>query len=204
EVRTLIDHAVENNPFQKQQEQSYQSAKLQTKIAKSNYYPRLTAFFDYSRRVPEFDLIFKNLENEFTWFAGLSLRWNLFNGFADKINVEQAKIQEKIAREQMVDSRRNLISNVKSLYDNLQALREIIEINKTNLESAREEYRLAQERYNVGSGTALELRDAQVRLTNAEQILVATEYNAAITYARLQQAIGKLGSNYGGNESDMN
>ena len=69
---------------------------------------------------------------------------------------------------------------------------EIVEIDKKNLEAAREEYRLANERYRLGSGTSLELREAQVNLTQAEQILVSAEYNTIINYLELQEAIGKI------------
>ncbi len=192
DLETLMDQALKNNPQHMQQIQTYQSSKLQTKLARSSYFPRFTAFFSYSRRVPKFNLIYEELENEFTWFAGVSIRWNLFNGFADKYSVEQAKIRESNSQEQLIEFRRNLKASVKSLYDNLKALQEIVEINKTNLESAREEYRLAQERYRVGSGTALELRDAQVRLTNAEQILVAAEFDSYMAHAELKQAAGEL------------
>ncbi len=48
-----------------------------------------------------------------------------------------------------------------------------------------QEFRLADERYRLGSGTSLELREAQVNLTQAEQILVSAEYNAIITYIEL-------------------
>ena len=58
--------------------------------------------------------------------------------------------------------------------------------------AATEEYRLANERYRLGSGTALELRDAQVRLTEAEQILVAAEYSAINTYIELSESVGKV------------
>jgi outer membrane protein TolC len=120
----------------------------------------------------------------------------VFNGFSDLLNVQKSKINEKITREQIDDARRNIVSSVKSLVDNLKSYKEIIDINRENLESAREQYRLAQERYRVGSGTALEVREAQVGLTRAEQILVSAENNSIITYAQLQEALGELATAY--------
>jgi len=191
-----IQKAISQNPALKQVEEQYRSAKMQVKLAKSTFMPRIRFFYNYSRRVPEFAALYKDFEREYTWSLGLSATWNLFNGFADLVNVQKAKINERILSEQVVDYRRNLKSTIKSLYDNILAYDEIIKINEENLESAREEYRLAQERYRVGSGTALELREAQVNLTRAEQILVSAEYNAYITYVRLKEAVGQLMDSY--------
>ncbi len=193
----MIDRALANNPNLKQLNQDLNSAKLQTKLAVSNFIPSVSGYYFYSRRVPEFSALYEDFfDREYYWSFGLQLRWNLFNGFSDFLNVQKSKINEKITREQIVDTKRNIMSTIKSLADNLQSYQEIIEINKDNLESAREQYRLAQERYRVGSGTALEVRDAQVGLTRAEQILVSAENNAIITYAQLQEALGELANAY--------
>lgn len=193
---SLINAALANNPALKQLEQNYQSAKLQTSLATSTYWPRVGIFYRFSRQTPEFESIFGALDKNYNWFAGLNISWNLFRGFDDYRNRQKAKINEQIARENIVDSRRNIISQVKALSDNLSSYLEIIKINKENLESAKEQYRLAQERYRVGSGTQLEVREAQVNLTQAEQILVGAENNAIITYAQLLEAIGYLSTAY--------
>ena len=62
----------------------------------------------------------------------------------------------------------------------------------SKLEAAKEEYRLAEERYRIGSGTALEVREAQVNLTRAEQTLVAAQYNARIVQAQIEEKIGTI------------
>jgi outer membrane protein len=193
----MFEKALANNPDLKRSEQDLKSAKLQTKLAFSNFVPSVGGFFSYSRTVDQFNLLYKDFfDKEYTWSLGLQFRWNLFNGFSDVLNVQKSKINEKIVREQVDDTKRNIMSTVKSLVDNLESYREIIEINKENLESAREQYRLAQERYRVGSGTALEVREAQVGLTRAEQILVSAENNAMITHAQLREALGELATAY--------
>ena len=90
------------------------------------------------------------------------------------------------------DYKRNVRAIVIRLFDIYTNLNEIIEINEENLEAAKEEYRLATERYNLGSGTSLDVREAQVNLTDAERILVAAEYDLLITYAELLEATGTI------------
>ncbi|MGH1365136.1 MAG: TolC family protein [Calditrichia bacterium] len=195
DVDALIEEALKNSPVLRQQEQLYKSSKLQHKISKSPFLPRLSSFFSYSRPLDGLSQLFESPADgvsDYNWSLGLSLRWNIFNGFSDMVNVQKAKINERLTQEQTLEQRRNLIGDVKSQHNDLLALKEIIEINRTNLEASKEEYRLAAERYRVGAGTALELREAQVKLTNAEQLLVAAKYNALTTSARLKQTVGKL------------
>ena len=196
-VDSMISEALVKNPNINMLQQDLKSAGLQTKLAVSNFVPSVGAFYNYSRTVDQFNLLYKDFfDREYTWSLGLQFRWNLFNGFSDYLNVQKAKINEKIVMEQIDDTKRNVVSSIKALVDNLQSYKEIIDINKENLESAREQYRLAQERYRVGSGTALEVREAQVGLTRAEQILVSAENNAIITHAQLREALGELATAY--------
>lgn len=196
-VDSMISEALVKNPNINMLQQDLKSAGLQTKLAVSNFIPSVSGFYGYSRTVDQFNLLYKDFfDREYTWSLGLQFRWNLFNGFSDYLNVQKAKINEKIVMEQIDDTKRNVVSSIQALVDNLKSYKEIIDINKENLESAREQYRLAQERYRVGSGTALEVREAQVGLTRAEQILVSAENNSIITYAQLQEALGELATAY--------
>ena len=189
---SLVQKALQNNPDIKAGELSIKSSLYDVRLAKSAFLPNLNAFYSYSRRVPQFKGLYEEFNREYSWAVGLSLSWNVFNGFSDYLNVQKAKLGKRYAEQQLLYDKLNLKSKVTNLYNNLNAINEIIEINKTNLESAREDYRLAQESYRLGSGTLLDLRDAQVKLATAEQILVAAEFDAYITYAELQQALGDL------------
>ncbi len=188
----MIQQALSKNPDIKAGEVNVRSAKYGIRLAQSTFLPNLSAFYSYSRTVPRFNRLYENFDRDYSWYVGLNLSWNLFNGFSDFLGVQKARLNSRYTSEQLANNRLNLRSQVSSLYNNLVALNEIIKINQTNLASAQEDYRLAQERYRLGSGTLLDLRDAQVNLATAEQILVSAEFNSYITYAEIQQALGEL------------
>jgi len=196
DLQQMLEEALQKNPEIKASELNVKSTRFGVRLAESAFLPNLRAFYFYQRRVPQFRGLYEKFDREYSWYVGISISWNLFNGFSDYLGVQKAKLNQRYAAQQLDDNRRNLKAKVTTLYHNLNSLNEIIKINEKNLESAREDYRLAQERYRLGSGTLLELRDAQLNLANAEQILVSAEYNAYITYAELQQALGKLVDSY--------
>ncbi|MEJ2536559.1 MAG: TolC family protein [Calditrichia bacterium] len=188
----LLDESVKNQPALHSQELAVKSKELSVALAKSAYYPTLGARLRYSRDNEILEKIYTDLNLNWSYSIGIGLSWNLFNGFADHVNVQKSKINLKNARLDLADYKRTLRSDIRNLYNSYNALLEIVKIDQKSLEAAREEYRLANERYRLGSGTSLELREAQVNLTGAEQVLVAAEYNAIITYIELYEAIGKV------------
>ncbi len=65
-----------------------------------------------------------------------------------------------------------------------------VDVAKDGLASAEEDLKLSQEKYNVGSGTILELLDAQVNLQKARQQYVVALTQARIAEAQIERARG--------------
>jgi len=193
DVEDLIKHAEEMNPDLKRNEEDVNSYDLSVSRSWAVVWPALGAFFNYNRANEGFDRVYtKDWSKNWSMNWGLSLRWNLFNGFQDKVRIQKSKLALRNAQETYEETRRNLRSTIVQLVDNFNSYLEIIQINEGNLEAAQEEYRLAEERYRIGSGTSLEVREAQVNLTRAEEVLVAAKYNARMSQARLEQALGVI------------
>lgn len=191
-LEELTQTAYQNQPEIQRREMDARARALAVGISKSRFLPSLGAFFSYSRSNSELDKIYSDLNLNWDISFGLSGRWNLFNGFADQVRVQNSKIAHKNALLDLEDYKRNLKSDVSILYNTYKNLEEIVEINKENLKAAQEEYRLATERYRLGSGTSLDVRESQVNLTDAERILVSAEYNLIITYAQLLESLGTI------------
>jgi outer membrane protein TolC len=193
DVDELFNQAQEMNPDLKRNEEDVNSFDLGVSRSWAVIWPALGAFFNYNRANEGFDRVYtKDWGKNYSMNWGLSLRWNLFNGFQDKVRIQKSKLALRNAQETYEETKRNLKSTVVQLVDNFNSYLEIIQINEENLEAAQEEFRLAEERYRIGSGTALEVREAQVNLTGAEEILVAAKYNARMSQAQLEQALGVI------------
>jgi outer membrane protein len=188
----LLEESVKNQPALRNQELRVKSQEFSVALAKSAFWPTLGARISYSRDNEELKKIYTDFNLNWSYSIGIGLSWNLFNGFSDQVNLQKTKIDLKNARLNLADYKRSLRSDIRNLFNSYNALLEIVKIDQKNLDAAREEYRLANERYRLGSGTSLELRDSQVNLTEAEQVLVAAEYTAIITYIELYEAIGKV------------
>jgi outer membrane protein len=188
----LTDQTLENNPELKSAAQDIKSEDIAVSRATSVLYPYISASFGYNRSNEELKRVYTGYDKNWSMRYGLSLSLNLFNGYRDMVNIQKSKLSLKNSKETFEETKRSLVATMVQLTDNYNSFLEIITINEENLEAAKEEYRLAEERYRIGSGTALEVREAQVNLTRAEQILVAAQYNARITQARIEQTLGSI------------
>lgn len=186
----LFAQAMESSPELKKGAEDINGYDLTVSRSNAVLWPSLAAFFNYNRSNEGIERVYSGWDKNWNMNWGLSLSLNLFNGFSDKVRIQKNKLALRNSQETYEEEKRNLKSNLAQHVDNFNSYLEIIQINEENLEAAKEEFRLAEERYRIGSGTALEVREAQVNLTRAEQTLVAAKYSARMTQAQVEQALG--------------
>jgi outer membrane protein len=188
----VMQIAAEKNPGLKSLEKNMRSADLEAKAAMLSYLPTVTVSASYDRQNPEFNQVYSGFKQNYNLSYGVTVSFNLFNGFSDQANVERQSLNYNIARENLADRQRNLRLEVEQALLALQAAKEITKINEDNLKSSEEDLRLAQERYRVGAGTLLDIINAQFNLTNSQAILVSAKYDMLIARAQLKAAMGTL------------
>ena len=185
----FINRGVNNNPNIKRLEELVQSSEFNVKITKAARYPSLSYSASYSRNNSELERIYKNISKNYSLHLGLTVSYNIFDGFQTRSNIQQAKNTLRSNEENLKDTKRNHKSTIMTYYQQLMAFKEKIEINKEMILAAEEDLRLANERYRVGSGTLIETIDAQVQLTSARYSLLELQYDALIAEAFLHTAV---------------
>ncbi|MDZ7372366.1 MAG: TolC family protein [candidate division KSB1 bacterium] len=185
--------ALAKNPQIRARDNRLRASRMGVRAAQANFLPSVGVSVSYSRDNEFLDkVVSKHIDRDYSVVVGLSVSLNLFNGLADKADLDREQTNYRIAEEDLEETQRNVIAEVKRSYLNLKAYREIAELNQENLRSAEEDLRLAEERYRLGSGTLLEVIDAQVALTRARATFVSSHYDALIARAQLEAAMGVL------------
>ena len=186
----LVQTAIHNQPLLKKYEEDIFATDLSISLAKGLNYPRISAYLNYDRFHQDIVKVFSDFDKNYQTRYGINVSINLFNGFKDYVNIQKAEISKRIAQENFEEYKRTLKATLHQYYANYISTLDIIEINKLNLEAAGEEVRLAEERFQIGAGTSLDVREAQVNLTNAEQTLIAAQYNALLLLAQIDAQLG--------------
>lgn len=165
---------------------------LNLKTAQSENYPYLRLNTGYG--------IAKNIYNTGTvdnqrtlgFNYGLTLGFNLFNGFNRKRKQNNARIEidnKQLQYEQTTLSLKADLANMWMAYRNNI---DLTNLEKENVETARENHEIAIERYKLGDLSGIELREAQNSLLEAEERLVQAEYNTKLCEISLMQISGQI------------
>lgn len=123
--------------------------------------------------------------------ASLTISLPIFTGFSRSLNVQRAKAQADDANESVRAQALLVRSTVHGRYLALETSFKAIAVQLANRDAARDQLRLAQDRYRLGSGTALEVSDAQNSVQRAEGDYVNAVYDYHKTLAGLEQAVGQ-------------
>ena len=160
------------------------------KVLSRNYpYVKLNAGYDYSfNRYGSNSYIQRG---EWGGNAGVTLGFNIFDGNRRR-QIKNAKIEItniELMRQQLELSLKADIGNLWQAYqNNLQ----LLNLERVNVITARENHEIAKERYMLGDLSGIEMREAQQSLLDAEERLLAVEYNAKICEISLMQISGTI------------
>ncbi|MDX9758362.1 MAG: TolC family protein [Bacteroidota bacterium] len=159
-------------------------------IYRSESLPTLAAFGNYSWQAQN-DLLGKISTNDFiaTSQVGLSLSINLFNGLQTSSRVGQAEVDYRQSVEEYTAARDGMITMAQNIRYRLDEARRRIESQTRTVEQAEKGYRIAVTRYQTGSGTQLEVNDADLALLQARVNRVQAIYDYAVAAADLEQLL---------------
>lgn len=123
--------------------------------------------------------------------ANITVSLPIFTGFSRQTRLSQAAAARDDAEEARRARELLVRTDVESRYLGLNTAWRAIGVQIKSKQAAGERLRLAQDRYRLGSGTALELTDAQNAVTRAEG-----DYNSAVyayhrAYSALEAAVGR-------------
>ena len=124
--------------------------------------------------------------------VGASLSWNIFDGGRTLTRVKNAKLsfnnQELIQQETKMSFERDL----ENALQNSINTKEIFEIQNKQVETATYNFERSEEQYKLGSITAIEFRQAQINLANAQNQRTIAKYRAKLSELQLIQITGQL------------
>lgn len=156
--------------------------------AKSGYKPTLSAFAGYNWMNNAFST---DLSDELDgWIVGGQVSWDLFDGALTIGKVKQAKALYAKSKTELEDRSRQVELNVRTSYSDFIEAKEVLDSQVKVQEQAEESLREANARFDAGTGTQLDVLDAETSLTQARTTYVQAQHDYAAARARLERAIG--------------
>jgi outer membrane protein len=166
-------------------EANSRAAKAATNASKAGYWPQISAFGSVF-----FDHGFIENGNKFSYMAGLSLNWKVWDGFATRSRAEHAAINESLLQDQQRKQALAITFEQKEArlqYDNASKR---LAVSEEAIRLAEERVKLTRALFKTGLALSTQLIDAETALTSSR--LAADEVRASrwIAIAALRKAFG--------------
>ena len=190
-AENIINKAYENQPQIKAAENRIKSSEAQTEVTKTAFWPTVTAnaglgtsyFYamnagtDINGNKIQQTSFFKQYKDNFGQQLGLSANIPIFNKGITKLQVEQSKINEDIAKNSLLQQKQEVLQNVQkaqfdaeSNYENYLAAVEAERSSKLAVD-------FAEKSFAVGRTTIYDLNIARNNYANAQGAVAQAKYN---------------------------
>jgi outer membrane protein TolC len=165
---------------------------LNLKDARSLRYPRLNLMggYNYSQINSQSSVLEYN--KSFGPSVGLTLSYNLFNGFNTNRQIKNAGIEIGTADFVYKETDLGLQTELFKLYNEYRSNLDIIKLESVNQEVAKENVDIALEKYKIGSINDIELREIQKKFIEAQYQLLLSEFQAKLAEIELLRISGEL------------
>ncbi len=178
----LRAEALRQSPEYRQARLQSAAAEARVQAASRNFLPNINGTGSYGGT---------QLELNPTWSLGVVFSWNIFDGGNLIAAYDEAKANLGAANARIKVAELTLIQNLEQAEIVVEAAQERIQAARVLIASSQENFRLAQGRFDVGVGTILELTDAQLALTQAQNTEAQALADYRIGLAQLDRAAGR-------------
>jgi outer membrane protein TolC len=190
QTKDAVDQALTRRPSLKAFALTAESNRKLASAAKGDYWPSVSLGAQYARGVFTWNDFTSSPDQNSQLSGAVNITWNLFAGLNTKANVDKAEVQVRIAENDLESGRRNVASDVEKAVAQLSAAKAQARVAQQGLGTAQEGLRLAKTRQEVGVGTQLEVRDAELKLTQAQLSVVGSLVDGREAEAALKRAQG--------------
>lgn len=126
------------------------------------------------------------------WITGVTLRWNLFDGFRTWHTNSQARSSRAAAVELLEQTRKEIGYQVHEAWLRRLEAEKRLTVARAAVSAAEEATRILSKRFDNALATMLELLDAQATLNQARATLVENEAALQLATGRIHYAAGRF------------
>jgi outer membrane protein len=168
------------------------AAELSVKELRGALFPRLDVYGNYAYRRSQSDVGFLQSNRALGPDYGVRFSMPLFRGGQNARAVEAAKLMGEQAALATEETQLLVEQELLDAWTAYRLARQRITLEEGNLSGIRMQVDVALESYRLGALTAVELRDVQQGLIDAENRLLLAQYEAKLAELRLKWLAGRL------------
>ena len=192
DVRRLIDEALARRPDLSALRASLASRQASIRVARASRWPSLYGTASATRDYYELYGLSNRASQSDDWAyaGGLSLKWNLFDGFQTLSTVRTAEAQSEALRAQLKQAELAASAEIWARFQNYETALQKHQFSSQAMKSAGASLELAFESYQSGVKTILDLLNAENQLAQTRSQQIAARQEVFTALANLAHATG--------------
>lgn len=194
----LIERAARTRSDLRQLDLRRELEEARVSVAKSDLLPSASAFFNYSYSAQENGALdfFGENDTQRTSSAAVGVRIDvpIFSGLQRYSRVAQRQIAVRQFESQLADLRLRAASDIQARYDQVGESRARADAQRRAVGEARRGFEIASSQYREGTGSRLEVTDAENALRQSELNYAQAVYDYLVARAQLDLAVGQVPS----------
>lgn len=159
-------------------------------IYRSDYFPTLALYGNWTNQ-GQSDT-FNGFVSATSSAVGLNLSINLFNGMKSQAKVEQAQADRNTVSVQVQQVRDGIRLQVRAVLNNITSAKQRISAQQRTVDQAQRGYDIALIRYREGTGSLLEINDADLALSQARNNKIQALHDFYAAKADLDRLLANL------------
>jgi len=187
QLNHLIDEAIENRPDLIAAEANIKSNESSLIAAERLKYPVVTSQFDVGRTYHR-----HGINDDYDFAVLFSLTFPVFQGYFIENTIKKARANLELAVAQYEQVKLQLYEDVSNFRSNVNYARESYAYANNYLAAAEENYKVNLQRYKVGTGTIVDVINAQTAVADARAKVATAQNNWYTSIANLAFATGML------------
>ena len=185
-IEQAVQKALEKNYSIKKAQLDHDSAKLQTQQSLAGFFPQVDAHYNYSER----DRVISPAQNKRESVAGVTVSYNLFNGFKDRYGVKGANFYESAQQLNLQALQKDVALQTKILYITYLQQKKYLQIHKSSQKMLQKQYEDIQNYFKQGLVAQNEVLEVEVQLLHATQDVNSAKRALSLAKKDLENYIG--------------
>jgi len=186
DLNQAMNAAVQSSPILKALNEKIAASRSAVHAQEADYLPQVTALGGKEM------VTNKLAQTDPQWYVGGRVTLNLFDGGERQARVSEARSQLHSSEFEYHHAEEQIRLAVRSAYLDLESMQEELASAQKAAELATESLRLATKRFEVGTGTSLEVLDANVSLTAAQISIQQALYGMDLAYLGIHRYQGDI------------
>jgi len=189
DVRKKMD---DENPELRLARNEVDLSSLAIRELRTAHYPKLSLNSSYSYNKQKAEIGIYNLNRNLGLNVGVTLSYNIFNGFTNRQKIDAARIRQESALTGLKLLKHEQETSLLQIFNDYQTNLQLVNFETENLSFANRNFSIAKERYKLGAITDVELRETQKKLMDAENRLLMARFRCKSAEIELLRLSGQL------------